>query len=99
METKVWKDQYDAISYRIANEKERLVTLIKTKANDILEQEGFENFIGLNGSEFALGMDSQEEHIVAWGDGYFNDLIDLKIDELIEIAESLYIDSYEIVKF
>lgn len=99
MDAKVWRCQYDSVSYRIANEKERLVTLIKTKANEILEKEGFENFIGLNGSEFALGMDSQEEHIVAWGDGYFSDLIDLKIDELIEICDSLYYDSYEIVKF
>ena len=68
MDAKVWKCQYESVSYRIADEKERLVTLIKTKANDILEKEGFENFIGLNGSEFALGMDSQEEHIVAWVD-------------------------------
>lgn len=98
MEIKVWRCQYDSVSYRIANEKERLVTLIKTMANDILEKEGFENFIGLNGSEFALGMDSQEEHIVAWGDGDFSDLIDLKIDELIDICDSLYYDSYEVVK-
>ena len=98
MEIKVWRCHYDSVSYRIANEKERLVTLIKTMANDILEKEGFENFIGLNGSEFALGMDSQEEHIVAWGDGYFSDLIDLKIDELIDICDSLYYDSYEVVK-
>lgn len=98
METKVWKDQYDSVSYRIANEKEQLVTLIKTKANDILEKEGFENFIGLNGSEFALGIDSQEEHIVAWADGWFSDLIDLQIDELIEICDSLYYDNYEVVK-
>lgn len=98
MEIKVWRCQYDSVSYRIANEKERLVTLIKTMANDLLEKEGFENFIGLNGCEFALGMDSQDEHIVAWGDGYFSDLIDLKIDELIEICDSLYYDSYEVVK-
>ena len=98
METKVWKDQYDAISYRIANEKEQLVTLIKTKANDILDKEGYDYFIGLDGGEFALGMDSHSEHIVAWGDGYFNDLIDLTIDELIEICDSLYYDNYEVVK-
>lgn len=98
MEIKVWRCQYDSVSYRIANEKERLVTLIKTMANDILEKEGFENFIGLNGSEFALGMDSQDEHIVAWGDGYSSDLIDLKIDELIDICDSLYYESYEVVK-
>lgn len=98
METKVWKDQYDSVSYRIANEKEQLVTLIKTKANDILEKEGYENFIGLERAYFTLGMDSQEEHIVAWGDGYFNDLIDLKIDDLIEICDSLYYDSYQVFK-
>lgn len=98
MDAKVWKCQYDSVSYRIADEKARLVTLIKTKANEILDKEGLENFIGLSGSEFALGMDLQEEHIVAWGDGYFNDLIDLKIDELIEICDSLYYDNYEVVK-
>lgn len=98
MDAKVWKCQYDSVSYRIADEKARLVTLIKTKANDILEKEGYDYFIGLDGGEFALGMDSQEEHIVAWGDGYFNDLIDLKIDELIEICDSLYYDNYEVVK-
>lgn len=98
METKVWKDQYDAISYRLANEKDKMVTLIKAKANDILEKEGFENLIGLNGSEFTLGLDTHEEGIVAWADGWFSDLIDLGIDELIEIAESLYIDSYEVVR-
>ena len=99
METKVWKDQYDAVSYRIANEKERLVTLIKAKANDLLEKEGIDNFIGLNGSEFALGLDTHEDGIVAWADGWYSDLIDLSFDDLIAIAESLYIDSYEIVKF
>lgn len=99
METKVWKDQYDAISYRIANEKDKMVTLIKARANDILEQEGFENFIGLNGSEFALGLDTHEESIVAWADGWYSDLIDLKIDELIEVCDSLYWENYEIVKF
>lgn len=98
MDAKVWKCQYDAVCYRIANEKERLVTLIKTKANEILDKEGFENFIGLEGAYFTLGMDSQEEHIVAWGDGYFSDLIDLKIDDLIEICDSLYYGSYQVFK-
>lgn len=94
MDAKVWKCQYESVSYRIADEKARLVTLIKTKANEILDKEGLENFIVLDGSEFTLGMDSQEEHIVAWGNGYFSDLIDLKIDELIDICDSLYYDSY-----
>lgn len=94
MDAKVWKCQYESVSYRIADEKARLVTLIKTKANEILDKEGLENFIALDGSEFTLGMDSQEEHIVAWGNGYFSDLIDLKIDELIDICDSLYYDSY-----
>lgn len=99
MEAKVWKDEYDAISCCIANEKGKMVTLIKTIANDILEKEGFENFIGLNGSEFSLGLDTHEEGIVAWADGWYSDLIDLGIDELIEICDSLYYDNYEVVKF
>lgn len=100
MEIKVWRDQYDAISCCIANERNKMVTLIRTMANDILEKEGFENFIGLTGSEFSLGrLDTQVESIVACGDGYFSDLIDLTIDELIEICDSLYIGGYEIVKF
>ena len=100
METKVWRDQYDAISCCIANEKDKMVALIRTMANDILEKEGFENFIGLNGSEFSLGrLDIQVESIVVCGDGYFSDLIDLKIDELIEICDSLYCNNYEVVKF
>ena len=99
METKVWRDQYDAISCCIANEKDKMVTLIRTMANDILEKEGFENFIGLNGSEFSLGLDTHEEGIVAWADGWYSDLIDLGIDELIEICDSLYYDNYEVVKF
>lgn len=99
METKVWRDQYDAISCCIANEKDKMVTLIRTMANDILEKECFENFIGLNGSEFALGLDTHEDGIVAWADGWYSDLIDLSFDDLIAICDSLYYDNYEVVKF
>lgn len=99
METKVWKDQYDAVCYRLANEKETLVTLIKCMANDLLEKEGIEHFIGLSGSEWSLGVCDDENSIVAWADGWHSDLIDLPIDELREIGDSLYWENYEIVKF
>ena len=97
MDTKVWKDQYDAVALRIANEKDKLVTLIKAKTDDILKQ-GEGDFVGLFGSEWSLGLDSQEEHIVAYGDGIFQDLADLTIYELQEIGDSLYYGNYEIVK-
>lgn len=97
MDTKVWKDQYDAVALRIANEKDKLVTLIKAKANHILTVHGIDKFIGLTASEWSLGLDSQEEHIVAYGDGIFQDLADLTIYELQEIGDSLYYGNFEVV--
>ena len=97
MDTKVWNDQYDAVIARILNEKSTLVALIRDKANEILSGEDKDNFIGLNGSEWALGLDIEGKDIVAYGDGYWQDLIDLTIYELREIGDSLYINSYELI--
>lgn len=99
MDTKVWKDQYDAVALRIANEKDKLVTLIKAKANHILTVHGVDNFIGLEASEWSLGLDSQEEHVVAYGDGVTVELDSLHVDDLQEIGDSLYYGNFEIVKF
>lgn len=97
MDTKVWNDQYDAVIARILNEKSALVALIRDKANEILSGEDKDNFIGLNGSEWALGLDIEGKDIVAYGDGYWQDLIDLTIYELREIGDCLYINSYELI--
>lgn len=99
MDIKTWKDQCDAVSYRIANEKENLVDLIKTRASEILEKEGTDKFIRCDGSEWYLGLDSQEEEIVAWGDGLYSDLVDLTISELHEIMQALYWDNFEAFDF
>ena len=96
MNIKAWKDQCDAVRMRIAKEKDELVTLIKTMGDEILKKEGTEHFIGMDGSEWTLGLDTQGESIVAWGDGIYSDLIDLTVDELLEIVGSLYWDNYEI---
>lgn len=97
MDAKVWNDQYDAVIARILNEKSTLVALIRDKANEILSGEGKDNFIGLNGSEWALGLNIEGNDIVAYGDGYWQDLVDLTIYELREIGDSLYINSYELI--
>lgn len=97
MDAKVWNDQYDAVIARILNEKSALVALIRDKANEILSGEDKDNFIGLNGSEWALGLDIEGKDIVAYGDGYWQDLIDLTIYELREIGDCLYINSYELI--
>lgn len=97
MDAKVWNDQYDAVIARILNEKSTLVALIRDKANEILSGEDKDNFIGLNGSEWALGLDIEGNDIVAYGDGYWQDLIDLTIYELREIGDCLYINSYELI--
>lgn len=91
MDTKVWNDQYDAVIARILNEKSALVALIRDKANEILSGKDKGNFIGLNGSEWALGLDIEGKDIVAYGDGYWQDLIDLTIYELREIGDCLFI--------
>ena len=96
MDIKAWKEQCDAVSRRIAGEKMNLVELIKTRADGILKEKGVDNFIGLNGSEFVLGLDSRGENIVAWGDGCFSDLSDLGVDELLEMTDCLYSNSFEI---
>jgi hypothetical protein len=97
MDIKAWKEQCDAVSRRIAGEKVNLVELIKTRADSILKEKGVDKFIQLNGSEFTLGLDSQGESIVAWGDGWFSDLSDLGVDELLEMADCLYSNSFEIL--
>lgn len=92
-----WKDQYDAICYRLANEKENLVTLIKCMANELLEKEGFDKFVKLEESGLLLGLDDNGETIVGWADCWSIDLIDLPIDELRDMGSSLYWDKYEVV--
>jgi hypothetical protein len=99
MNIRAWKDQCDAVRMRIANEKQNLVTLIKTRANEIMEKEGVENFIGLEGCEWVLGMDTHDEHLVAWGDGIHSDLADLTVDELSDMVQSLYWENYETFKY
>jgi hypothetical protein len=99
MDIKTWKDQCDAVRMRIANEKRNLVDLIKTRASEILEKEGTGKFIQCDGSEWILGLDTQGENIVAWGDGIYSDLIDLTVDELLEIVGSLYWDNFEAFDF
>lgn len=99
MNIRAWKDHCDAVRMRIAREKEELVTLVKTMSDEILKKEGTGHFIGLNGSEWTLGLDSHEESIVAWGDGIYSDLSDLTVDELLDITDSLYSDSYETFRY
>lgn len=99
MNIRAWKDQCDAVRMRIAKEKNELVTLVKTMGDKILKKEGTEHFIGMEGCEWILGLDTQGENIVAWGDGTYSDLSDLTVDELLEMVGCLYWDNYETFKY
>lgn len=88
-----WVKRYESVSNAIENEKWELVGLIIEKSKELLKTS---DFIQVDGSVYAIGLDCHGEQIVAWGDGYHVDLIDIKLDELLVIVDNLRFENYSL---
>jgi len=88
-----WVKRYESVSNAIEDEKRKLVALIIEKSKELLKTS---DFIQVDGSVYAIGLDCREEQIVAWGDGYYVDLIEIKLDELLVIADNLRFENYSL---
>ena len=89
MNINAWNDQLYAVKLRLANEKDELVTLIKTFVNDALAKEGFDNRVKIYGTEFCLGLNELEGQIVAWSNDLMIELSNLSYEKLLDIASKL----------
>ena len=93
---KSWKKQFDDLSLRVKNDKDILITLIKTRANEIFNERDSNISIGFEDSEFCLT--TNDDKIVAYDSGPFcYDLIKLNLEELLEIGTALYDEKFEVL--